>query len=134
MSAFRRATLASIIVSTALTLGISACSSSTGFTAASAPTAAPTPPGTLAVKPASLTFIGTGAALATTFTASETGYTGAFNESDTCSGIATVAAGAAGSYAITPSGAGSCNVTIADSYAQKAAVAVSVTVTGGVIQ
>ncbi|HXM06701.1 MAG TPA: hypothetical protein VN936_04520, partial [Candidatus Acidoferrum sp.] len=70
----------------------------------------------------------------TTFSASETGYTGAFTESDTCSGIASVAAGAAGSYTITPSGAGTCSVTITDSYAQKAAVAVSVTVTGGVIQ
>jgi hypothetical protein len=131
MSAFQRATLASIVLGAALALGISACTPSTGYIAA-AP--APTPPGTLAVKPASLAFIGTGAALATTFTASETGYTGAFTESDTCSGIATVAGGAAGSYTITPSGAGSCSVSIADSFAQKAAVEVSVTVTGGVIQ
>jgi hypothetical protein len=133
MSAFQRATLASIVVSAACALGISACTPATGYTAA-AVTPAPTPPGALAVKPTSLTFIGTGAALATTFSASETGYTGAFTESDTCSGIASVAAGAAGSYTITPSGAGTCSVTITDSYAQKAAVAVSVTVTGGVIQ
>jgi hypothetical protein len=133
MSAFRRATLASIVVGPAFALILGACTPSTGYTPASV-TPTPTPPGALAVKPTSLTFIGTGAALATTFTASESGYTGAFKESDTCSGIATVAAGAAGAYTITPSGAGSCSVTIADSYAQKAVVAVSVTVTGGVVQ
>jgi hypothetical protein len=131
MSAFRRATLASIVVGPAFALILGACTPSTGYIAA---TPAATPPGALVVKPASLTFIGTGAALATTFSASETGYTGAFTESDTCGGIAGVVAGAAGSYTITPSGAGSCNVTIADSFAQKAAVAVSVTVTGGVVQ
>jgi hypothetical protein len=138
MSASRRAPLAPLIVSAAFAFVMNACTPPAGTGGgplpSATPTPAPTPPGTLAVNPKSLSFVGTGATLATTFTASETGYTGAFTESDTCSGIATVAAGAAGSYTITPSGAGSCTVTIADSFAQKAAVAVSVTTSGAVVQ
>jgi hypothetical protein len=134
MSPIRRATLASIVVSAVIALALAACTPPYQVNSGPVPTAAPTPPGTLAVNPKTLTFIGTSAALATTVTAGESGYTGAFTESDTCAGIATVTAGTVGSYTIAPSGAGSCSVTIADSFAQKAAVAVSVTTSNAVVQ
>ncbi len=158
MSAFRRATLAPLVVSGAFAVVMNACTPPASIGGGPLPTAAPfatptapgatptptgatatptpasTPLGAITVNPTSLAFIGTGAALALPFIASETGYTGVYTESDTCSGIATVTAGAAGHYTITPSGAGTCSVTIADTFAQKASVAVSVTVTGGVIQ
>ena len=86
-----------------------------------APTATPTAPpttaphvGPLTVTPATLG-IGDGTASAT-FTASDPGDTGAFSESDTCAGIATItpsaASGPTATYTATYVAAGTCTVTI----------------------
>jgi hypothetical protein len=64
----------------------------------------------------------------------ESGYTGTFNESDTChplsGAIASVAAqsnaSGAATYAITPLSAGVCNVTISDTSGRGTTISVSV--------
>jgi hypothetical protein len=102
-------------------------------------TPAPTPSAALAAAPTALTFTQAGAGAAETFAASETGYTGTFKESDTCSGIATVAvagspAGPSATFSVTPQSGGSCTITVSDTYAQKATVAISITTSGLVLQ
>jgi len=81
---------------------------------------------------ANLTFVAAGAAHAQTFDATETGYAGAFVESDTCAGLATVtpssASGPSATFAVTPSANGSCTVTIHDANAQSTAVGVAIAI------
>ena len=85
----------------------------------------------LSVKPASLSIVGVGASSAATFAATETGYSGSFTESDTCSGLATVTStttsGPSVTYTVTPSSGGSCTVTIHDASGQHTPVSVSIT-------
>jgi hypothetical protein len=96
----------------------------------------PAPPA-LNVNPSSLSFDATGSTYASTFAITQTG-TGAFKETDTCSGIATVAAPSlkapSSTVTVTPSAAGTCTITITDAYAQIKTVAVSVTTSGIIIQ
>jgi hypothetical protein len=81
--------------------------------------------------------VGVGAANAKAITVQETGYTGAFGEQDTCSGIATVsssnAKGPTASYTVTGVAAGSCSATFADASNQTASVNITVTTNGFVI-
>jgi hypothetical protein len=96
------------------------------------PTATPTP-NPLAANPVSLSFSATGATAAQTIAVSETSYSGAFDEGDTCAGIASVtpssASGPKANFTVTPSAAGSCTVTIKDANGQHSATSVNVTTT-----
>ena len=91
----------------------------------------------LSVNPATLSFDATGSTYATTFAITQTG-TGAFTETDTCSGIASVASVAwkapSATATVTPTAAGTCTITIKDAYGQSKTVAVSVTTSGIIIQ
>jgi len=86
-------------------------------------------------------FPNTGAAFAQTFTVTETSYSGAFIETDTCapmSGtIATVTPRAANGpsvmFTVTPVAAGSCIIKVTDSMGQTATVNVTVTVSSVII-
>lgn len=103
------------------------------------PTPTPTPtPNPLAVAPSSLALTGTGASNAQTLVVTETGYTGTFTESDTCSTIATVtpSSGAGPSFTFTVTGvnAGTCTATFADTNGQHVTANIGVTTTGVVIQ
>ncbi|MGC8485710.1 MAG: hypothetical protein ACP5O6_08775, partial [Candidatus Baltobacteraceae bacterium] len=68
----------------------------------------------------------------------ETGYTGTFTESDTCSTIATVtpSSGTGPSFTFTVTGvnAGTCTATFADTNGQQVTANIGVTTTGVVIQ
>lgn len=96
---------------------------------------------TVAVNPLdvsvpSLSIVGTGATFAQTFHVTESGYAGTFTETDTCSGIATLAPPAGGSgpdLAVTATGiaAGSCSATYGDANTQS--VTIDITVTTGSI-
>ncbi|HTV74774.1 MAG TPA: hypothetical protein VME66_13845 [Candidatus Acidoferrales bacterium] len=98
------------------------------------PTPVPTAPGVLNVAPTALPIYGTGAANANTLTVSESGYAGTFSENDTCSSVATIAtsnaSGPTATYTVTGVGAGTCNVTFEDSFAQQASASITVTTTG----
>ena len=66
------------------------------------------------------------------FTASESGYSGAFTATNTCSGIATVtpssASGPSAAFTVTPTANGTCTVTIND--ASNNSTSVNVTISG----
>jgi hypothetical protein len=67
----------------------------------------------------------------------ETGYTGSFGETNTCSNIATVspsvAQGPTAPFTVTGVAAGSCQATFADASSQQAIVNITVTTNGFVI-
>ena len=120
--------------------------SSTPLAPATAASTSPSPSpsasggaGSPAVSTSTLSFV-SGAAQNVTVT--ESGYSGAFTESDTCnpySGeIASIAAGAksAGSatYAITPIGAGTCTITFADAAGHTTGVNVTVSTAAITVQ
>ncbi len=98
------------------------------------PSAPPVPPGpsALTLTAANLAFVASGAAAAQTFTASETGYNGAFTETDTCVGLATVSPGSATGpsaiFTVTPSANGNCTVTVHDANAQTSGVGVAIAI------
>jgi hypothetical protein len=91
----------------------------------------------LNVNPASLSFDATGAPYATTFAITQTG-SGAFKQTNTCSGIATVTSGSlkapSAVVTVTPTAAGTCTITVTDAYGHSKPVAVSVTTSGIIIQ
>lgn len=91
----------------------------------------------LNVNPTSLSFDAVGNSYANTFAVTQTG-TGAFKESDTCFNIASVATGTfkapSATVTVTPTGAGTCNVTVTDAYGQQKSVAITVTTSGIIIQ
>lgn len=95
------------------------------------------PPPALNVNPSSLSFDATGATYASTFAITQTG-TGAFKETDSCSGIATVTPASlqapSSTVTVTPVAAGTCTITVSDAYGQSKQVAVSVTTSGIIIQ
>jgi hypothetical protein len=102
------------------------------------PTPSPTPaPPALNVNPATLSFDATGASYAQTFAVTQTG-TGAFKENDTCASIATVTSASwsapSATGTVTPLAAGTCTVTITDSYNQIKTVGITVTTSGIIIQ
>ncbi len=87
------------------------------------------PFGAVTPTPASLTFVGAGAAQ--TFTVAESGYTGVFTVSaNACTGVATVSPSSGTSamtFTVTPVAAGGpCNLAIADDHGQSANVSVTV--------
>lgn len=96
------------------------------------------PPNVLSVNPSSVAVNGTGAASAASILVQETSYTGAFTESDTCSGIATVtpSAGTGPSFTFTAEGvvAGTCTASFADANAQSVSTTIVVTTNGIIIQ
>jgi hypothetical protein len=61
-----------------------------------------------------------------TVSASENGYSGTFNEADTCAGIATVTAVSASQYSVTAVAPGICSITVSDSNGHSGQVAVSI--------
>jgi hypothetical protein len=107
-------------------------------------TPSPSPGGSVtsaspAASPSSLAF---SSGTAQNVTVTESGYVGAFTESDTCSPyageIAAVSPGvrAAGSatYAVTPEAAGMCAITVTDSQGRAAAVDVTVSTAAITVQ
>lgn len=129
-----------IVLLASISIGLSGCAAG-GTGALFGPSAKPsgTPSAALDAAPATLTFTTVGASSAQTFAATESAYTGTITETDTCSGLATVAAtggtsGASVTFGVTPSAVGTCTVTVHDSYGQKAAVSISITTSGLVVQ
>jgi hypothetical protein len=82
-------------------------------------------------SPPSLTFTSTGPQATLPFTASEQQYAGSFTVgASACAGIATVAsANQPNVFAVTPIGAGACNLTLSDTNGRNTPVGVSVTST-----
>ncbi len=80
--------------------------------------------------PNSLTFNGTGSANNKTFTVSESNYTGSFSVTPvSCGGVASVSPTSGDSsttFTVTPQGAGSCSLSVADDHGQTASVSISV--------
>ena len=111
--------------------------------ATATPTATPTPtptPAPVLASPASVAFASNAA---TTLSVSESGYTGTFHESDTCTpltgAIATVSAAAsppAGSatYSVAPVGPGTCQITVADGTGRTITVPVTVSTAAVTVQ
>jgi hypothetical protein len=102
------------------------------------PTSTPTQtPNTLVLAPTSFAINGAGSAYAQTLTVSEASYAGAFAESDTCSGIATIApgAGTGPSLAETVTGvaSGTCAVTFSDGHGQKTSATIVVTISSVIV-
>lgn len=92
----------------------------------------------LSISAASISIVATGSTGAQSFTASESGYSGAFTQTNTCSpaggSIAAVSPASAGgpsaTFTVTGVTGGSCTVTIHDTNGQSAAVNVTITLTG----
>jgi hypothetical protein len=82
------------------------------------------------VQPDSLTFVHAGSGAARHVAVTQSGFTGAFTESDTCKGIATVSqqnnTGGTASYMITPIGNGDCVATFTGGDQQSAPLSVAV--------
>src|ERR1700730_9315760 len=99
------------------------------------PTATPTPGPAPVVVPAptSLAFTGLGAPSAGSVSVTEAGYAGAFSETDSCAGIATVAT-ASPTFTVTPVAVGTCSIKISDTAQHSVAVPVTVTTSGLVVQ
>jgi hypothetical protein len=83
----------------------------------SAPPSSPAPP---SASPSSLALFGTGSTNASAFAVSESGYTAAFTESDTCGGIAAITSavvtGPNATYTVTGTAAGSCTATVSSPF------------------
>jgi hypothetical protein len=92
----------------------------------------------MSANPTSLSINGTGASYAQNTYVQETGYTGAFTESDKCATIATVTpssgTGPAAMFTVTPSAAGTCAAKFADTNGNQVSVAITVTTTGFTVQ
>jgi len=90
-------------------------------------------PGGVVASPAPLAFALSGSSQSTTVTVTQSAYAGSFTESDTCSGIASVAqitnGGGTAQYKVTPSAVGTCSVLFTGGNAETFALAVSVTKT-----
>jgi hypothetical protein len=93
--------------------------------------------GGLSAQPASVDVLGVGATFVKTITVSEDSYTGAFTETDTCSGIATLAssspAGPSAAFVATGVASGTCVATFADAHGQKTAATIAVSVSNVII-
>jgi hypothetical protein len=90
------------------------------------------PLGLVEVKPSSLTFVSAGSGAAQNVAISQSGYTGTFAESNTCTGIATVAqesnAGGNASYTVTPVANGDCVATFTGGNKESAPLSVAVNI------
>jgi hypothetical protein len=80
---------------------------------------------------------GLGSSYAKPITVTETGYSGNFGESDSCSGVATVTTssshGPTATYTVTGVAAGTCQATFADSNSQQTVVNIAVSTNGIII-
>jgi hypothetical protein len=92
----------------------------------------------LSVNPIAIQLLGIGSSNAASGLVQETGYSGTFRESDTCSGIATVlpssGAGPALAFNVTGVAAGNCTATFSDAQNQHVTTAISVTIVSGSVQ
>lgn len=109
------------------------------FTAAPAPTPSPTPPpaGALTASQSAVAFTAQGQSA--TVAVSEPGYSGNVGfDPAACAAIATVTPAsqqpAPATYTITAQGAGSCTLAFVDSFGQRAAVTIGVTLTQGALK
>ncbi|HEX8807150.1 MAG TPA: hypothetical protein VF741_09375 [Candidatus Aquilonibacter sp.] len=84
------------------------------------------PSSAIVLNPTTVSFTATGQSQ--NVGVSETGYSGSFAETDTCSGIATIAS-ASGGFSVTAGNAGTCFATIADANGNNAKLGVTVTTT-----
>ncbi len=86
----------------------------------------------------SFSFDAVGVGYAQNLDVSQPHYTGTYTESDTCSGIATVTvtsnADGLAVYSVTPTGAGTCRITITGGDRKSATVSVTVTITNATVQ
>ncbi len=102
------------------------------------PTASPPPLGALSVNPIAIQLLGIGSSNAASGLLQETGYSGTFLESDTCSGIATVlpssGTGPSLAFNVTGVAAGNCTATFSDAKSQHVSTAISVTIVSGSVQ
>jgi hypothetical protein len=93
--------------------------------------------GDVVLRPASVSFSATGSSDAKTVAVSQSGYDGAFRESDDCAKVATLSVTADGrgeaSYTVTPVGAGSCKATFAGGGDATAVLPISVVPLGTVV-
>ncbi len=138
------AALASLIVTASAFVACSGGNTTTYVYVTASPSGAPTstptapPAGVLSANPTSLSINGTGVSYAQNIYVQETGYTGAFSESDTCASITTVTpssgAGPAATFTVTPSAAGACAAKFADTNGNQTSVAITVTTTGFTVQ
>jgi hypothetical protein len=110
-------------------------------TPAATPTASPTP--NSAAPHASVTGVSFSSNATTTFTVTESAYTGAFHESDTCNpltgeiaAVSSAGAPANGSatYSVTPIGAGTCQITVTDDAAASVTIPVTVSTAALTVQ
>jgi hypothetical protein len=80
---------------------------------------------------------GLGASFAQKIAVTETGYTGSFGETNTCSGIATISpstgTGPTAKFTVTGVAAGNCQATFADTNSQTAIVNINVSTNGIII-
>lgn len=115
--------LSSLVLAGAMSFAAAGCSAGAGTAPAAVTTA-------LNVTPASVPLAAAGAASASTVTVSEPGYAGPFAESDSCSGIATVASsnalGPTATFTVTAQAAGSCNAAFSDTLGQQVRITVAV--------
>ena len=87
-------------------------------------------PGTVAVAPSSLSFLGTSVADAQLVTVSEAGYTGAFTLRSSCASIAAINP-SGNQYIVIPTAAGTCSAMFTDANGNNAILPIVVTVTTG---
>ncbi len=94
-------------------------------------------PGDILVEPSSLQFDATGSDAAQKVGISQSGFTGAFEESDTCKGIATIDAisnkNGHAKYRVTPVAMGTCTATFHGGHKQTAPLSIAVAPPGKVV-
>ncbi|MHB8198963.1 MAG: hypothetical protein ACYDGW_11995 [Vulcanimicrobiaceae bacterium] len=101
-------------------------------------TSAPNAGGGVTANPSSLSFLAIGASYAQNLNVSQSNFTGAYSESDSCTGVVTVSvtsnSGGAAVYEVTPAAVGTCQITITGGSGKTATVGVTVTSTsvGGI--
>jgi hypothetical protein len=106
-------------------------------TASPTPSATPKPASAIAASPSMLAFTNLGTPAAQTLAASESGYAGAFSETDTCAGLATVAPASVPTgkpFTVTPVAVGTCTITVHGATGVSLGVTVNVTQSVLVIQ
>jgi hypothetical protein len=90
------------------------------------------PLGAVTVNPSTMTFVSAGSGAAQTAAVSQTGFGGAFAESNTCSGIATIVeetnTGGNASYTVTPIANGTCDATFTGGNKETAPLPIAVNI------
>ena len=101
-------------------------------------TSAPSGGGGVTANPSSLSFLAIGASYFQNLNVSQSNFTGAYSESDNCTGVVTVGvtSNTAGSavYEVTPTGVGTCQITITGGNGKTATIGVTATSTSVGIQ